>query len=58
MDESWLGGHSSLLTEQANGAQDIGYNQWLEDVQLEMSIGAADSDSHLIAHHLSGEHGE
>jgi len=45
------------LTQQLDGAQHIGGDQRLKDVQLEVAIGAADGDGHVVAHHLGADHG-
>ena len=38
--------------------QDIGDDQRLEDVKLEMSLGAADRDGDMVAHDLGADHGQ
>ena len=44
------------ISDEPDGPEDVRDNQGLEDVELEVAVGAANGDSDVIAHHLSGDH--
>ena len=41
-----------------DGVQKIENHHRLEDVELEISLGAGEADGGVIAHHLHGNHGD
>lgn len=44
------------VTEETNGVKHVVGDEWLEDVQLEMSTESTDSHCSLVAHNLSANH--
>ena len=46
------------VTLSNNVCQNVSSHHGFENVQFKMAVGASDSNSHMIAHNLGGDHGD
>ena len=46
------------VSQEADGAEDVGDHHRLEHIELKVAVGTTNSDSHMVAHHLSSHHGD
>ena len=44
------------VPEEPDGPEHVGHHHGLEDVELEVAVGAADGDGHVVAHDLRRHH--
>merc|ERR1712203_183429 len=45
------------VSQEADGAEDVGDHHRLEHIELKVAVGTTNGDSHMVAHHLSSHHG-
>ena len=49
---------NTRVSQEADGAEDVGDHHRLEHIELKVAVGTTNSDSHMVAHHLSSHHSD
>lgn len=57
-DDTVVGEGVGTVSEETDGAEEVGNEDGLEDVELELAVRAGDRDGGVVAHDLRGDHGE